>query len=257
MVVVPATEERAFLRAHPVQALWGVGPATLARLERLGVTTVGDLAELPLPTVVRAVGSAHGRHLHDLANGIDPRPVEPSRALKSIGHEETFPRDLSDRDELVGIVVRQADAVAARLRAHAFVARTVTLKLRYGDFTTITRSTTPPRPVATGPAIADAAVRLLDLLDVAPGVRLLGVSASGLIELGPEQLSLDDGGEGAWEEASRAVDDIRQRYGPSSIGPARLATSGSGLEVTRRGQQAWGPDRPADGSERASGGGSQ
>ena len=116
VVVVAPGEELAFLHPHPVSALWGVGPATLARLERLGVTTVGELAELPLPSLVAAVGNAHGHHLHDLAYGQDDREVEPDRALKSIGHEETFPQDLIDREELEGVLVRQADAVAGRLR---------------------------------------------------------------------------------------------------------------------------------------------
>jgi DNA polymerase-4 len=265
VVVVDAEAERAFLRAHPVQALWGVGPATLARLQRLGVTTVGDLADLPLPSLLGAVGTAHGQHLHDLAHGRDDRSVEPTRMVKSIGHEETFPRDLSERDDLAGVLVRQADAVGSRLRAQGLVARTVTLKIRYGDFTTMTRSMTPPRPVATGPAIADTALRLLDLLDIDRGVRLAGVSASGLVGSGPEQLSLDDtvrsaplgrGDGGTWDDASRAVDDIRERYGPSSIGPARLARAGSRLQVTRRGQHAWGPDRAAQGSDLVDEGGS-
>jgi DNA polymerase IV len=257
VVAVEPGEELAFLHPHPVSALWGVGPATLARLARLGVTTVGDLADLPLPSLIGAVGVAHGRHLHDLANGIDDREVEPDRMVKSIGHEETFPRDLTDRDDLAGVLVRQADAVAARLRAHGLVARTVTLKLRYGDFTTLTRSSTSLQPVATAPAIEEIAIRLLGALDVEPGVRLLGVSASGLLEVGPQQLSLDalwarrpfgsphTDDSGAWDDTSRAVDDIRRRYGPSSIGPARRAHAGGGLEVTRPRKQAWGPDRPS------------
>jgi DNA polymerase-4 len=247
VVVVAVEDEQAFLRSHPVEALWGVGPATFARLSRLGVTTVGDLADLPLASLLATVGSAHGHHLHELARGVDHREVEPDRAVKSIGHEETFPRDLSERDDLAGVVVRQSDAVATRLRAQGLVARTITLKVRYGDFTTITRSTTPARPMATGPAIAESAGQLLDALDVGPGVRLLGVSASGLVEAGPEQLSLEEAVDRGWDDASRAVDDIRQRYGDSSIGPARLVRPGAALDVTRRGRQAWGPDRPPPG----------
>ena len=240
VVVVRPGEELAFLHPHPVSALWGVGPATRARLDRLGVSTIGDLAEVPLSSLVNAVGSSHGRHLHDLACGIDDRPVVPSRGVKSIGHEETFPHDLTDRDELEGVLVRQADAVASRLRAHGLVARTVVLKLRYGDFTTLTRSVTSPQPVASGPVLADAARKLLDPLDLTPGVRLLGVSASGLIEGGAEQLTLEAAA--SWDGASRAVDDIRRRYGATAIGPARLSRPGAGLRIARRGQQAWGPD---------------
>jgi DNA polymerase-4 len=240
VVVVRPGEELAFLHPHPVSALWGVGPATRARLDRLGVSTIGDLAEVPLSSLVNAVGSSHGRHLHDLACGIDDRPVVPSRGVKSIGHEETFPHDLTDRDELEGVLVRQADAVASRLRAHGLVARTVVVKLRYGDFTTLTRSVTSPQPVASGPVLADAARKLLDPLDLTPGVRLLGVSASGLIEGGAEQLTLEAAA--SWDGASRAVDDIRRRYGATAIGPARLSRPGAGLRIARRGQQAWGPD---------------
>ncbi|HEY8093813.1 MAG TPA: DNA polymerase IV [Acidimicrobiales bacterium] len=247
VVVVRAGEELAFLHPQPVSALWGVGPATRARLDRLGVTTIGDLADVPVSSLVAAVGSSHGRHLHDLACGIDDRPVVPSRGVKSIGHEETFPRDLTDRDELEGVLVRQADAVASRVRAQGLVARTVVLKLRYGDFTTLTRSVTSPQPVASGPALADAARKLLDALDLTPGVRLLGVSASGLIEGGAEQLTLE-AATASWEGASRAVDDIRRRYGAAAIGPARLSRPGAGLRIARRGQQAWGPDEgPAPG----------
>ena len=246
VVVIAPGEELAFLHPLPVSALWGVGPATRARLDRLGVGTVGELAELPLPSLVAALGSAHGRHLHDLAHGIDDREVEPDRGVKSVGHEETFPKDLNGRDELGAVLVRQADAVAHRLRAQSVVAKTVTIKVRYGDFTTLTRSVTLPQPVMAGPSIAEVAGRLLDQLDVSRGVRLLGISASGLVDGAGQQLTLDDATSGSWDEASRAVDDIRRRYGPSAIGPARLARPGEGLRVTRRGQQQWGPDAGPD-----------
>ena len=241
VVVVAPGEELAFLHPLPVSALWGVGPATRARLERLGVTTVGELAEVPLPSLLAAVGNAHGRHLHALAGGHDDREVEPDRALKSIGHEETFPQDRTEREELEGVLVRQADAVAGRLRDQALLARTVTLKVRYGDFTTITRSVTTDQPVSSGPALAEAGRRLLQQLDLDPGIRLLGLSASGLVDGGGQQLTFEDATVGSWDDASRAVDDIRRRYGASAIGPARLTSPGRGLQVTRRGQQPWGP----------------
>jgi DNA polymerase-4 len=242
IVEVPPGGELAFLHPLPVAALWGVGPATRTRLERLGVTTVGELAELPLASLVGAVGQAHGQHLHGLANGVDEREVEADRELKSVGHEETFAHDLTDREELLGVLVRQADAVASRLRARAVAARTVNIKLRYGDFTTLTRSVTAIQPVASGPAIAEAARRLLEPLDVTRGVRLLGVSASGLVEGGGQQLSLEDVASAPWDEASQAVDDIRRRFGDEAIGPARLRRPGAGLRLTRRGEQQWGPD---------------
>ena len=135
-----------------------------------------------------------------------------------------------------------ADAVAGRLRAHHLVARTVTLKVRYGSFATHTHSATPPEPVDTGPGLARVARGLLDAIDHTQGVRLLGVSVSNLLEEPGRQLSLDDPTSGGWQQASLAIDDIRDRFGATAIGPASLVGP-SGLRLTRKGQQQWGPDR--------------
>jgi DNA polymerase-4 len=234
-----------------------VGPATLAKLERLGVHRVGDLAALPLDAVTAALGTAHGTHLHRLANGVDPREVEPHRQPKSIGHEETFARDLHDREALEREAVRMSDAVAARLRRHDLRGRTVTIKVRFDDFRTITRSVTLPEAVDSGSIVLREARALLAPLDPAPGVRLFGVSVSGLGPAGPRQLSLglDDGsgpdagspvgGTGAlageWVEADGAVDRIRERFGEDVIGPATLMGA-DGLRRKQRGDQQWGPD---------------
>jgi DNA polymerase IV len=239
VVVVAPGEELAFLHPLPVQSLWGVGPATLERLQRLGVATVGDLAAVPEPTLVHTLGKASGRQLHRLAQGIDERPVEPDRPVKSIGHEQTFARDLYDRAELALEVVRMADSVASRLRHHGLAGRTVTLKVRFGTFTTITRSSTAPEPLETGPAIASIARALLDAVDPAPGVRLLGVSVSGLAAPAGEQLRLGD--DPTWSSATEAVDQVRERFGPAAIGPASLVGP-DGIKLTRRGRQQWGPD---------------
>ena len=145
--VVRRGHELEFLRPLPVTALWGVGPATLRRLERHGVRTVGDLADLPVETVVGALGPANGHHLHDLAHAIDPRAVEPDQQPKSISHEETFARDQHEASALHRELVRMVDSVAARLRQHGLAGRTVTLKVRFGDFTTVTRSATLDRAV--------------------------------------------------------------------------------------------------------------
>jgi DNA polymerase-4 len=245
VVVIAPGDELAFLHPLPVERLWGVGPATLQRLGRLGVRTVGELAAVDGATLVHALGKANGRHLHRLANGIDDRPVEPDRALKSIGHEQTFSRDLFDRAELVVEIVRMADSVASRLRAHGVAGRTVTLKVRFGSFVTITRSSTVGgAPIDVARDIAAAARRLLDDVDVTPGVRLLGVAVSGLGPPVGQQLTLDDQVvESGWAEATRAVDRVRERFGPAAIGPASLLRP-SGLELTRRGSQQWGPDAP-------------
>jgi len=248
VVVVAPGEELAFLHPHPVQALWGVGPKTLERLQRLGVTTVGDLAALPLEAVTRLLGRANGRHLHELSLAVDPRPVIPDRAVKSVGHEQTFASDRHDHAACAVELVRMADAVAARLRAHDLAGRTVSIKVRFNDFATITRSVTVAEALSSGPAIADAAHGLLAGVDVTPGVRLLGVSVSQLQVHAAHQLSFDDAGEGDWDGASRTVDDIRRRFGAEAIGPASLVSPG-GLHLARRGQQQWGPDALSGGSE--------
>ena len=207
------------------------------------MSTVGDLAAVAETTLVRTLGKANGRHLHQLALGLDERPVEPDRPVKSISHEQTFAHDLHDRDELALEVVRMADAVGSRLRAQGLVGRTVTLKVRFGSFSTITRSATSPDGLDAGNAIANVARGLLDGVDPAPGVRLLGVAVSGLAPVDGHQLSLGDGSPDpdGWDTATRAVDEVRQRFGPASIGPASLVGR-DGLKLTRRGRQQWGPD---------------
>jgi DNA polymerase-4 len=239
--VVEPGRELEFLHPLPARALWGVGPATLTRLERLGVRTIGDIAALPEPTLVASLGSAHGRQLARLAHGTDDRPVEPDLQPKSIGHEETFATDRDDPEALGREAVRMADAVAWRLRRAGLAGRTVTLKVRFADFRTITRSTTLAVTVDDGPALAHAALGLLAGVDVAAGVRLLGVSASGLVAGAAQQLSFDDAAAPPWHDASGAVDAIRERFGDRAIGPAS-SVDGDGLRVPRRGEQQWGPD---------------
>jgi DNA polymerase-4 len=241
--------ELEFLHPLPVQALWGVGPATLARLQRLGVTTVGDLAALPLDALVGALGRASGQHLHELAHARDPRGVVPDQQPKSISHEETFAHDRFDRASLGVEVVRLADAVGSRLRAAGTHGRTVTVKVRFGDFSTITRSATLPTATDSGHRIAQVSQDLLDAVDVGAGVRLLGIGVSQLGDPGAEQLSFDDldaGGapqadDEGWVAAESALDAVRARFGAEAIGPASLAGP-KGLRIARRGQQAWGPD---------------
>ncbi|MBI4885165.1 MAG: DNA polymerase IV [Actinobacteria bacterium] len=243
-------QELEFLHPLPVQALWGVGPATLERLRGLGVRTVGDLAELELSALVSAVGKSHGAHLHRLAWALDERPVEIERVAKSIGHEETFATDRHTSAELQRELVRLADGVASRLRSQAAVARTFTLKVRFANFDTITRAITVSTPLATAHGIVEAVLPLLLAVDPAPGVRLLGVSASQLGDAVEEQLMLlpptgtDDSGfdDQDWESAEQTIDAIRSRFGSSAIGPAS-AVDRSGLRLVRRGAQQWGPDR--------------
>lgn len=241
VVVVTTGDLHDFLHPLPVGALWGVGPRTLERLERLGITTVGQLAALPLDAVVAALGTAYGRHLHALAHGIDDRHVVPDRRPKSIGHEETFATDLHHRVPLERELVRLADAVGSRLRTAGVEARTLTLKVRFGDFHTITRSTTLPEPTAAGAVLAQAGKDLLAGVDPAPGVRLLGLSAANLVEPGPRQLRLEPDELPPWDDASAAIDAVRARFGRTAIGPAALLERDRGLRPVTKGAQQWGP----------------
>jgi len=196
--------------------------------------------------LVASIGAAHGQHLHRLSWGLDDRPVEPDREVKSIGHEETFATDLHTHAELAPELVRLSDAVAARLRAHGTAARTLTLKVRFAGFDTITRSVTVATGVSTAHAIVAAVDPMLRAIDTSRGVRLLGVSTSNFGS-GTHQLSLDDVGEGSvgddeqWRLAEDTVDAIRKRFGSSAIGPASTVGD-QGIRVVRRGAQQWGPD---------------
>jgi DNA polymerase-4 len=245
VVVVPPGGEAAFLRPLPVRAIWGVGPQTEKALERLGVRTVAQLADGDPDALVRALGEAHGRHLWQLAHGIDDRPVVADQRPKSVSHEETFATDLVDPDRVRVEAVRMADAVGARLRDAGTSGRTVTVKVRFPDFRTITRSVTLPAAVDTGTEIARAAKDLLAGVDLADGVRLLGVGVSGLDDEGAVQLAFDDvgaaegevAGRAAWAGATAAVDEIRGRFGTDAIHPAAF----TGRRTKRRGDQQWGP----------------
>lgn len=237
VLVVDPGDERAFLHAHPVGALWGVGAATGERLRRLGVASVGDLAAIPRDTLVATLGASLGAHLHELSWGRDQRRVEPDREAKSVGHEKTYATDLVERAELRREVLRLADSVAARLRRDGLAGRTVTVKARFSDFATITRSQTLLGPVDTALEVATVVRNLLDHVDPTPGVRLLGISVSHLSTGVARQLSLDDelGGEGtaagvwspAWGDAWRAVDDLRRRFGEAAV---RQGVEGDGRD---------------------------
>jgi DNA polymerase-4 len=243
--VVPAGGELAFLHPLPVQALWGVGPATLAKLQRLGIRTVGDLAAVPVDNLRATVGDSAGRHLHRLAHARDDRAVVPNQQPKSIGHEETYAQDHHTLATIEVELVKLADAVASRLRRAGMAGRTVAVKVRFHDFTTISRQATLPDPVDSGPAIARCAKALVSDIDPGPGVRLVGVSVSGLTDEPTQQLSLMDPTGASWNEVDDAVDRIRDRFGTTAIGPAALVGR-AGLRVKRRGDTQWGPDAVAD-----------
>ena len=239
VLVVPPSQELAFLHPLPLRDLWGVGPKTRAKLDRLGIDTVGELAALPVAAVINCVGQASGQHLHDLANGIDTRPVVPDQELKSVSHEETFSTDIDDREQLECELVRMADAVGRRLSVGNHQGRTINIKVRYLDFTTLSRSITIDHSTDSGRTIAREAKQLLAKVEIKPGVRLLGVGVTNLGGDGSRQLRLGEEVD-LWDDAERTVDEIRDRFGSGSIGPAVLAEDGH-LRVKEKGQQQWGP----------------
>lgn len=256
VVVVEAGRETEFLHPLPVRALWGVGPATHAKLDRVGVKTVGDLAGLGLEQLITMLGDATGRHLNELAHGRDDRPVEPDREAKSIGHEETFINDVFDVAELRRHLVRMSDAVAARVRAHNVAARTLTLKVKYSNFHSITRSITTEELRSTGPGFVDALEPLLRSIELGPGVRLLGVSASNFVDpaqnsTGVQASLFDDTSffndtaltghdEESWSSASEAIDEIRGKFGREAIRTASALRDAA--EFGEVGEKNWGPN---------------
>ncbi len=221
LLVVRADEVDAFLHPLSVRALWGVGERTAETLARVGVRTVGDLARTPVRVLERLLGEQHARDLHELALGHDDRPVTPYEPPRSISHEETFETDLDDTEELLREALALSHRVAARLREDGYRARTLTLKVRLANFTTLTRSRTLPAPTDVG---AEIHAVVADLYRGLPGgrrrVRLLGVAATGLVPAGEEQLALLRGERR--RDVERALDRIERRFGRGAALPAAL-----------------------------------
>jgi nucleotidyltransferase/DNA polymerase involved in DNA repair len=222
---VPAEEQLEFLHALPASAMWGVGPATLAALARLGVETIGDIATLPESSLVNAVGPSAGRHLHDLAGGRDDREVIPDITSKSISVEETFEVDLVGSEVVQTVLLAHAQRLSGRLRRAGLRGRTITLKVRYPDFSTLTRSHTAATAVDGSRQLFHIAVDLLSGLgEPVAAVRLLGLGASALEPAdGPRQLDIDDNA--GWDDVETAIAGVRERFGESAVRPARLIGS--------------------------------
>jgi DNA polymerase-4 len=220
LVVVPAGGEVAFLAPLPIGRLWGVGKATAKELDALGVTTIGQLQALP-PRVLTARLGPHGADLLALAFGRDDRPVDPGAPPKSMGAEETFGRDCRELARLEETLRGQAERVARELRAEGLAASRVTLKLRWADFRTLTRSHTGD-PTQDGLELYRRAAALLARERLVQPVRLIGLSASGLRPQARGQLPLLDPAAVRRERLARAVDRITGRFGRSAILPARL-----------------------------------
>jgi DNA polymerase-4 len=224
LLVVPHAQTVAFLHALPVEALWGVGERTAEALGRLGLRTVADIAHTPVTTLVRGLGEATGRHLHALAWGRDERRVVASVPERSIGSEETFPRDVDDARYVHRELLRLAERTASRARSQGMAGRTVVLKVRFADFTTITRSRTLRERTDVTREIHATARDLFDglALDRAR-LRLVGVRLEGLAEsaTAPRQLVLGERAHG-WRDADGAVDRASARFGAGSVRPATL-----------------------------------
>ncbi len=205
LVVIEPGTERELLGPMTVRTLPGVGPATAETLRRAGIHTVAETAEAGEAELVRLLGKAHGAGLHAMARGQDDRPVVAERDAKSISVEDTFEVDLTDRTRVRSEVLRLADRCVQRLRAAGRSGRTVVIKVRNYDFSTLTRSETLRGPTDDPAVIREAAVRLLETVDTTGGVRLLGVGVSGLADFTQEDLFAQLATEREAEEAATAA----------------------------------------------------
>jgi DNA polymerase-4 len=220
LVIVPPGTEATFLRPLAVERLWGVGRVLAVALAGLGIATIGQLQAMPASTLVRRFGE-HGRELHDLAFGRDDRPVEPSTPAKSIGAETTFGVDGRDPERLRRTLRRHAERVARQLREERLAAARVTLKLRYADFRTLTRSHTGD-PTQDGLDLYRRALVLLDREAVTEPIRLIGLSASSLGPAGQGQLPLLDPVAVRRARLGPVVDRLTARFGEGTVQPASL-----------------------------------
>ena len=227
LLVVPADGILEFLHPLPVSALWGVGQRTGETLARLGLSTVGDIAHAPLATLQQHLGAAVGAHLAALSWGRDSRAVTPHAPDKSIGAEETFASDIDDPEVIRRELLRLSGRTARGLRSADALARTVVIKLRLANFTTITRSRTLPEPTDVARTIYATACALYAAagLDSRARLRLVGVRTSGLVPASRAATQLAFGERPAgWRDAERALDQISGRFGTDTVRPAALVT---------------------------------
>jgi DNA polymerase-4 len=219
---IPADRILNFLHPLPVNAIWGVGPKTAETLERLGLRTVADIANLPRATLIRALGQASGASLYELAWGRDYRDVTPNEPDKSISAAETFAQDIDDPEEILQEFLRLTEKAAARLRENDFYTKTISIKVRFADFSTISRSKTLPLPIDSTHDIYEVAKSLYLALNLDRArLRLVGISLDNLSEAAPEQLLLGAREKG-WREADTAIDRAKLRFGGGSVRPGRL-----------------------------------
>jgi DNA polymerase IV len=233
LLVVPPDRELAFLHPLPVERLWGVGRVTAGKLHALGITSVGEVAQLDEATLVSVLGRAAGRQLHALAHNRDPRPVQVGRRRRSIGSQRALGRSPRSPDAVDAVVIGLVDRVTRRLRAAGRVGRTVVLRLRFADFSRATRSHTLPRATAETETILAIARGLLATtmpMIERQGLTLVGVAVANLEDDRAVQLTLPF--DRHWSSAlDAAVDEVRDRFGSTAITRAVLLGRDQGLSV--------------------------
>ena len=235
---IPADRILNFLHPLPVNAIWGVGPKTAETLERLGLRTVADIANLPRATLIRALGQASGASLYELAWGRDYRDVTPNEPDKSISAAETFAQDIDDPEEILQEFLRLTEKAAARLRENGYYAKTISIKVRFADFSTISRSKTLPLPIDSTHDIYEIAKTLYLALNLDRArLRLVGISLDNLSEAAPEQLLLGAREKG-WREADTAIDRAKLRFGGGSVRPGRLIRKSSADPKAAEGEKS-------------------
>lgn len=232
LLMVPTAEVAALLRPLPVDSLWGVGPRTAVKLRSCGFATVGDIAGAPTERLARIVGAAAAQNLQRLAHGRDDRRVTPESVDITIGAEQTFDRDISDETAIRRALLGLSASAARRLRRAGYLGRTVVLKVRFDDFTTITRSESSDTPLNDDRDIYAAALRNWQRVSTGPrAVRLLGVRLDNMspARLAEQQLTLGpDTDRPGWREARQAVDRLTDRFGDAAPKPAALVRGPAG-----------------------------
>jgi len=220
--IVPPDQLLGFLHPLPVTRLWGVGDTTREVLATMGLSTIGDVARYPEAALVGRLGATTGHHLAALARGEDHRPVVAERDPVTVGHQETFDDDVSDKGELAVLLLDQADRVAARLRAADLRARAVVLTVKYDDFRQITRRMTLDAATSDGGVLARTAIELLAKIAIEPRkggrVRLCGIAATQLEPRdAPRQLGFDEAARAKGERLGDTIDKLAARYGKGAI----------------------------------------
>ena len=225
-VVVTRDDVLDFLAPLPIERMWGVGKVMEKKLKKIGIHTIGELAQIPEKDMVRMFGKP-GHHFHQLARGIDPRTVIPYEPVKSVGNEFTFSEDIGDPEIVKKRILQLSEKVGSRLRHKNFQGRVVTLKLRYENFQTVTRSRTHERCLRNDNEIYNIARTLFEEVDIiGRKVRLIGISVSGLVG-SSAQSDLFAGENERMGKVQSAVDDLRKRFGNDVITRARFKENSS------------------------------